>query len=97
MAWEDNFIENRVLDFDGYDVPLHTQGELTRYFLFGLPPGHFCTSMLEGRHLNYCVGVADPMNQEYIMETYRWIESYLPDYAKGLNVQTYLLSFREKR
>ena len=103
MAWSDNFVENRVLDFDGFDVPEHTQGALTRYYLFGLPPGGFLTAMLSGdgsgAHLSWCVGLADPSNQLAIMEIRRWIEHYLPEHCYGTEkkVQDYIRSFMEAR
>lgn len=99
MAWADNFVENRVLDFDGFDVPEHTKGALTRYLLFGLQPGGFLTAMLEGdgsgAHLSYCVGLADEQNQLAIMEIRRWIEHYMPTdtYGSQKAVRDYIRSF----
>lgn len=99
MAWADNFVENRQLDFDGFDVPEHTKGALTRYLLFGLMPGGFLTAMLEGdgsgAHLSYCLGLADEQNQLAITEIRKWIESYMPDHTYGSRgkVEEYIRSF----
>lgn len=46
-----DFVNHRCMDFEGYDVPQHTQGELTRYYLYGFCPGGFVSTLIKHANL----------------------------------------------
>jgi hypothetical protein len=78
----DTYTKLRGLDFEGYCVPIHTQGSLERYFFHRLDPGSFVTAMLVG-DLERAQYRADTINKIAIHEIDRFIREQIPEEARG--------------
>jgi hypothetical protein len=70
------------LNFEGYDVPEHTQGALLRYVYNRCLPGSFSEAMLADS-LEVAKFRADSINVEYLTEIDRWIKDKLPEEMRG--------------
>lgn len=64
--------------FDGYNVPLHTQGSLLRYVNDRCRPGGFVEAILAGDH-SLAQNRADTENQISFNEIIRWIDEQMPE------------------
>lgn len=93
-----DFVNYRLMDFEDYNVPFHTQRSLSDYYLNGLEPGGFLMKMLihadlpadhwywvnDGKeYYRGAAGAADPQNRIAIPEIRRWIVDKLPDTCYG--------------
>lgn len=78
----DTYTKLRGLDFEGYGVPIHTEGALERYFFYRLDPGSFVTAMLIG-DLERARYRADTINKIAIPEIDRFIREQIPEEARG--------------
>lgn len=70
------------LDFDGYNVPQHTQGALLRYVYNRYSPGSFGEAVLAG-DLDSARYRADHMNAVALDEIDRWVKDKLPEEMRG--------------
>lgn len=79
------------LDFDGYEVPAHTQGGLLRYVYNRYSPGSFGTAVLAGDH-GRALNCADSANHRCLSEIERWVKDKLPANMHGSydNVQEWI-------
>lgn len=65
------------LNFDGYNVPMHTQATLDRYINHGLRPGSFLEAVLSN-DLFRAVGAADLANTLALTEIVKWLYNRAP-------------------
>lgn len=72
-----DFTKLRRLDFEGYNIPEHTQGALERYILDRLAPGGFLTAVL-ANDLFGATGRADYMNANTLKDICGWIYMRAP-------------------
>lgn len=66
-----------MLNFDGYNVPAHTQQALTDYIEKGYEPGGFLFSVL-CNDLFAAVGSADSSNMAALKEIILWVYNCAP-------------------
>ena len=71
-----------MMNFDGYNVPEHTQGALQRYVEHGLMPGDFLVSVLTN-DLFGAVARADSMNIHALKDICMFVYNELPSNAWG--------------
>lgn len=76
------FMAIKGLNFEGYSVPIHTQGIISRYFFNRLLPGSFGEAVLAG-NLEAARWRADVDNQISLEEIDRWIKDNLPEECHG--------------
>ena len=70
------------LDFEGYNVPAHTQGMLLRYIYNRYSPGSFGRAILAG-NMEAAEWSADAENRRSLLEIDRWIRDKLPQEMRG--------------
>lgn len=77
----------RGLDFEGYNIPAHTQQCFKDYYFYKLRPGGFLGSLLadalsdeENKYLN---NIADQWNRPAIPEIKRFVREQLPPESYG--------------
>lgn len=77
-----DFVHNRIMNFEGYDVPYHTQGALSRYYLCGFDPGGFLSTLIKNANLpnDHWYWDSDPQLDEFGHYDYEGICG-LADYA----------------
>ena len=63
-------------------VPEHTQGALTRYFLYAFEPGSFLRAVLSN-DLYSSVARADTFNQPALADIVKWLIDNAPDGSWG--------------
>jgi hypothetical protein len=63
-------------------VPDHTQGALTRYFLYAIEPGSFLQAVLSN-DLYSSVARADNFNQPALADIVKWLIDNAPDGSWG--------------
>lgn len=82
--------------FEGYNVPVHTQGALMRYVNQGLPPGGFLTAVLTN-DLFGAVSRADGLNIQALPEIVKFIYNEVPIPAVGstANMEAWAQAVRE--
>jgi hypothetical protein len=78
FTWLDSW-DNRVNEA----IPDTTHSALVRYFLHGLEPGSFLTSVLCNMDLYTAVGKADVWNQRALSQIVVWLHTYAPDGSYG--------------
>lgn len=72
----------RPLDFEGYNIPIHTQGALSRYVEEGYMPGGFLTAVL-CNDLMGAIARADGENIHAIKEICMFVYNRIPADAWG--------------
>lgn len=70
------------LDFTDYDVPVHTQGALTRYYEHGLYPGSFLESVI-CNDLVGAVARADGFNRACLTDIVCFMIDRMPSNSWG--------------
>ena len=85
--------KNRSLDFEGYNIPSHTQEALNNYVLNKYQPSSFLTAVL-ANDLMGAIGRADHWNQQYLKDICNFVYNRVPTNAWGsyYHVQKYLES-----
>lgn len=76
------FIGLKGLNFEGYRVPVHTQGTLHRYVFNRYTPGGFGRAILAG-DIDAAEWRADVENKRAISEIELWIKDNLPEEIHG--------------
>ena len=66
-----------IFNFDGFDVPEHTQGALERYFTHALEPGSFLMAVLTNDLIG-AVGRADMWNSRSLADIVKWLVNHAP-------------------
>lgn len=66
-----------IFNFDGFDVPEHTQGALERYFVHALEPGSFLMAVLTNDLIG-AVGRADMWNSRSLADIVKWLVNHAP-------------------
>jgi hypothetical protein len=77
------FATLRGLEFEGYNVPTHTQQSLENYYFYKLEPGGFLGSLIAGDSTHYLEGLADHWNRPAIPEIQRFVREQLPPESFG--------------
>ena len=77
----------RGLDFDGYNIPIHTKHSLENYYYYKLGPGNFLGSLLadalSDEENKYLYNAADYLNRPAIPEIKRFVRDQLPPESYG--------------
>lgn len=60
------------------DLPDTSQEALKRYFLYGLPPGGFLTSLLSNHPWSLVIGRADSWNKPILGKYLEWLQEHAP-------------------
>lgn len=72
----------RKLNFEGYDIPWHTQGALERWVENGLYPGGFLTAVL-CNDLFGAVARADSSNMAALADITKFVYNEMPSSSWG--------------
>lgn len=85
--------KNRSLDYEGYEVPFHTQVALNNYVFNKLQPGGFLIAVL-ANDLMGAVSKCDAWNHHYMKDICNFVYNRIPSNAWGSYhaVQKYLES-----
>lgn len=77
----------RGLDFEGYNIPSHTQHSLEYYYYYKIGPGNFLGSLLadalSDEDNEYLNNAADQYNRAAISEIKRFVRDQLPPESYG--------------
>jgi hypothetical protein len=70
------------MNFDRYNIPMHTRGALERYVVNGYEPGSFLMAVLTN-DLMGAVGRADDMNRYALFDICLWLYNEAPSNCHG--------------